>query len=120
MKSKWITYKGKKVFYCDYSNFQGDLQALRAENEAVDAIFCRQPEASVLSLSDVRNTIASAEMVELFKKSAGRTKPYAQKQAVVGISGIKRILADAVARFSGQAMSYFDDVESAKNWLVSE
>lgn len=120
MKSKWITYNGKKIFYCDYSNFQGDIQALQIENDAVDAEFCQQPVNSVLSLSDLQNTVGSAEVVELFKKSASRTKPYARKQAVIGVSGIKRILAEAVVRVSGQRMTYFDDIQSAKDWLVAE
>jgi hypothetical protein len=93
---------------------------LQVENDAVDALFCQQPVNSVLSLSDLQNTVGSAEVVELFKKSASRTKPYSRKQAVIGVSGVKRILAEAVARFSGQRMTYFDDIESAKDWLVTE
>lgn len=120
MKSHWITYKGKQILYCDYSNFRSDVQALRAENDAADVIICQQPEGLVLSLSNVENTVASTEVINLFKLSASRTKRYVRKQAVIGVTGLRRMLAEAVARSSGQELTYFEDIEKAKDWLVAE
>lgn len=120
MKSKWITYKGKQLLYGDYSGFGRDVQALQQENDAVDAIVCQMPEGSVLSITDVRDSVGTMEAVEVLKKSSARTKPYIRKIAVVGVTGVRRILADGVARFSGQNMQYFDDIEAAKEWLVND
>jgi hypothetical protein len=36
------------------------------------------------------------------------------------MSGIRRILLDAVSRFSGRQFAAFDDVNEAEDWLVSE
>jgi len=40
------------------------------------------------------------------------------KMAIIGITGIRKILFDAVTRFSGQNATLFDDIETAKDWLA--
>jgi len=120
MKSKWIIYKGAKIIYADYSGFKNDVQALQMENDAADAVICQQAENSVLCLVDVRESVGSSDAVAVMKNSAKRTKPYVRKMAVVGVTGVKRILADAIVRFSGRDILIFDDVKSAEEWLVSD
>ena len=101
MKSKWIFYKGVKILYADYSGFKNDAAALKIENDGVDAVVCQQAPGSVLCISDVRDTVASSEAMAIIKNSAKRTNPYVRKQAVIGVTGVRRVLADAVVRFSG-------------------
>ena len=118
MKSEWMTHKGERFIYCDFTRFGVDLEGLRAEVEAADIQICLERENSVLALADLRDTVASRKMVDLFKGSALRTKKHIRKQAVVGVTGIRRLLAGAVARFSRQPMVLFDTVEEARDWLV--
>ena len=118
MKSKWTTWKGHRVIYCDFARFKSDVEALRAEIEAADREICKEPPASALLLVDLTDTVASGPAVALFKESAKLTTPYVKKQAVIGVSGFKRFLADAVARFSGQGMRLFDNESEAMDWLV--
>ena len=120
MKSEWMTHKGKRLIYCDFTNFGLDVNGLRAEVEAVDKAMCREPEHSVLAVADLRGTVTTKQVVQLFKESATRTNKYVRKQAVVGVTGIRKILAQAVARFSGQSMALFDTVEEAKEWLACD
>lgn len=123
MKSKWITYKGKKIMLTDYSGVKTDktsIQALQMENDAADAVICEQLEGSVLCLVDIRDSVGSSDVVAIMKNSAKRTKPYIRKMAVVGVTGVKRILADAIIRFSGRDLVFFDDMQSAQEWLVKD
>lgn len=120
MKSKWITHRGKRIMVADYANFAIDLPALQAEINAVDNIICQEPAESVLLLVDVRNTTTTIEAVELFKKSSVRTTQHLQKVAVIGVSGIRRMLLDVVSQSSSQEMTIFDDTDAAKDWLVEE
>lgn len=120
MRSQWITHRGKRIMHSDYTNFEMNFQGLQAEINAVDDIICREPDGAVLLLVDVSGTTATVEVVELFKKSSARTTYHLQKVAVVGISGIRRMLLDIVNRFSGQETTVFDDLESAKDWLAEE
>jgi hypothetical protein len=120
MKSKWIFYKGTKILYADYSGFNNDMAALQKENDEVDAVVCQQAPKSILCICDVRDTVASSEAVAIIKNSAKRTNPHVLKQAVIGVTGVRRVLADAVVRFSGQNLSLFDTLEQAQEWLVSD
>jgi hypothetical protein len=48
------------------------------------------------------------------------TKAHVQKTAVLGVTGMKRKLADLLTALTGQPLKYFDDIESAKNWLTDD
>lgn len=118
MKSRWTTHRGQRVLYCDFSGFKSDVASLSAEVDAVDQEIIKEPKGSALLLVDVSNTVASAQVVDIFKHSAKLTNPYVSKQAVIGLSGFKRFLADVIARFSGQGMRLFDSEVEAMDWLV--
>lgn len=106
------------MLYCDFANFRRDVDGLRAEVAAVDVEILKRPRGSVLAIADLTGTVTSGEVVDLFKKSAAATKNHMRKQAVVGVKGIQKILARAVAFFSGQSMHLFDSVEKGKDWLA--
>ena len=111
---------GKRVLYLNYAGFKSDVDGLRVEVEAADGVICSQPPCSVLALADVRDTVATAAVVDMFKHSATRTKPHIAKMALIGIHGLKRFLAAMVARVSGQHMRAFDSEDEAVAWLVGE
>ena len=52
--------------------------------------------------------------------SSAATKAHVRKTAVLGVTGMKRKLADLLTALTGQPLKYFDDIESARNWLVEE
>ena len=118
MRSAWLTHKNHRYFHCNYSHL--DLEQLKAEIGAVDAHIAQQPAGSVLILTDVRGLSGSPQVVDLFKKSTVRTKPYIRKSCVIGIAltGPKKVLFDLVMKFSGQSVTIFEDAERAKDWLV--
>ncbi|MBN1485532.1 MAG: hypothetical protein JXA37_12515 [Chloroflexia bacterium] len=121
MKSHWTTYKGQRILYCDYRDFSLDaLQGLRAELEAVQELLSPEAPASVLALSDVRGSVASPEAVNLFKQASVQTAGYVQKQAVVGVTGLKKVFFDVIVRLSGQDARAFAELEPAQDWLVEE
>ena len=120
MKSKWETRAGKRILYCNFNEFHKDVVALGAEIDAVDELILREPADSVLLLVDLRDTVTSSAVVDLFKKSSAKTKGYVRKQAIIGISGIQKMLAQAVAWFSRETFVLFDTPEAAREWLVHD
>jgi hypothetical protein len=120
MKSKWITHKGKRIFFVNLSGFGRHPNALREELMEAEAMAYQQPEGSLLVLTDVRDTVLSSEVIDLAKQSSARAKRHVRKEAVVGMTGIRQVLLDAVSRFSGQQITTFEDVDAAKDWLVNE
>jgi hypothetical protein len=120
MKSKWITHKGKQIFFVDLSGFGRQSDALQEELMQAEAVACQQPEGSLLVLTDVRDTILSSEVMDFVKESAARAAKYVRKEAITGITDMRQVLLDAVSRFSGRQFAAFGDVEVAKDWLVGD
>lgn len=120
MRSQWQTHKGRRFLLCAFDHFGTDIASLSKEIDDVDAEILRQPLDSVLLLVDLHGTTTSAKVVDLFKSSSLRTKGYIRKQGLVGIHGIQKMLAQAVAWFSRETFVIFDDVAAARDWLVDD
>ncbi|NOY98923.1 MAG: STAS/SEC14 domain-containing protein [Chloroflexi bacterium] len=120
MRSKWIEYNGKKIFYQDFSGHFYNWQAVKEELDAVQAIVIQKPKDSVLVLADFRDTAIAGDLMSALNASSSLTKDHVHKTAVLGVTGIKRRLGDMLSMLTGQPLKYFDDETAAKNWLVAE
>jgi len=120
MKSGWITYQGKKIFFCKFSDL--NFEELKAEVGATDLELTNQPEGSALVLTDISNVLGTPAVTSLFKESTTKTRKYVKKSAAVGIgfSGPKKFLFDVVMKFSGQNVVLFNKLEEAQDWLLKE
>jgi heme oxygenase len=120
MRSQWIEYKGKKIFYQDFSKLFYNSAAVKAELEELQAIVKAQPKNSVLVLTDMRDTSVGSDLLPAMNAASAVTKAYVRKTAVLGVTGMKRKLADLLSTLTGQPLKYFDDMEAAKYWLIEE
>ena len=120
MRSRWHTHKGQRYLLCAFDHFGTDESGLKAEIDAADAEIMQEPLNSVLLLVDLHGTATSGRVVDYFKESSLRTKGYIRKQAIIGIHGIQKILAQAVAWFSRETFVLFDSAEAAVEWLADD
>jgi len=118
MRSNWIEYRGKQILYQDFSKNFFNSAAVKAELDGVKKIVLAQPLNSVLVLSDFRDTNVGSDLLGAMNSASEATKPHVYKTAVLGVTGMKRKLADLLTALTGQPLKYFDDIEAAKNWLV--
>lgn len=120
MKSHWIRHRERKIFYVDFSNFLLNREPFKAELEAVSGVVCQEPEATVLGLVDLRNTVLTMAMTEIIKGYARRMGRHINKAAVIvnKNTGARRYLLNAIARVGGRQVVLFETVEEAKDWLV--
>ena len=118
MKSRWIRWNNAAVIHLDYANYKHDLDGLRAEVIEADNEILREPLGTVLALIDLRDTVASGAVVSMFKESSAITTPYIRRHALIGVTGVKRFLADKVARLAGRPMRLFDTEKDALDWLT--
>jgi len=117
MRSNWIEHKGKQILYQDFSQNFFNSAAVKAELEEVQKIVVAQPLKSVLVLSDFRDTNVGSDLLSAMNSASAATKSHVYKTAVLGVTGMKRKLADLLTALTGQPLKYFDDIESAKDWL---
>ncbi len=120
MRSTWIEHKGKKIFYQDFSQNFYNSAAVKAELDEVQKVVTSAPLNSVLVLSDFRDTTVAGDLLSAMNAASKATKAYVRKTAVLGVTGIKRQLADLLTKLTGQPLKYFDDIEAAKNWLAQD
>ena len=120
MRSNWIEHKGKKIFYQDFSKNFYNSAAVKAELAEVQKIVKAQPLDSALVLSDFRDTNVGSDLLSAMNSASAATKAHVQKTAVLGVTGMKRKLADLLTAVTGQPLKYFDDIEAAKDWLAED
>ena len=118
MRSTWIEHKGKRIFYQDFSKNFYNSAAVKAELHEVQKVVTAEPRDSVLVLSDFRDTTVGSDLLASMNAASAATKAYVHKTAVLGVTGMKRKLADLLTALTGQPLKYFDDIEAAKNWLA--
>ena len=120
MRSDWIEHKGKKIFYQDFSKQFYNSAAVKAELSEVQQVVMSQPVNSVRVLSDFRDTNVGSDLLTAMNSASAATKVHVNKTAVLGVTGMKRKLADLLTALTGQPLKYFDDIEAAKNWLAED
>lgn len=119
MKTRSVFHQGKEVIFSDFRNIN-DPAELVAENDLAVQVICSRPTGSVLSLMDITGSVNDNVVVERIKKSGEQVKPYIRKQAAVGVTGFKRVIADMIAFHSKKTVGFFDTVDEALDWLTSD
>lgn len=107
----------KKIIFIDYSNMKPEQLIAEAEKVHTEGIRARSSGMKVKVFVDVRGAYLNPESVKALKDITKKDNDIVEKTAIVGITGLKRILADAIAAFSGTKTKYFDTKEQAIEWL---
>jgi len=114
---RFVPHKGKQILYHDFSNLLRIEETMAAIEES-RAIVRKQPLGSVLTLTVVTGSRFNREIVEALKELTKGNKPYVKAGAIVGLSGIQRVVYVAVTQFTGRRLPTFSSVEEAKDHLV--
>ncbi len=107
----------RNIVFVDYSNMKAAellAESQRLHNEARSHFAGKQ----IKVLVDVTGVMMDTESVQALKASTKRDASMVEKTAVVGVTGLKKVLADAIARFSGTHTKYFATKEQALDWLT--
>ena len=107
----------RNIVFVDYSNMKSAeliAEAERLHNEARSHF----SGSKVRVLVDITGVMMSTEAVQALKASTKRDSAMVEKTAVVGVTGLKKVLADAIAKFSGTHTRYFDTKAQALSWLT--
>jgi hypothetical protein len=114
---QFVNHNGKEILLLDFSNSQAD-EVLRIIDQATEVIRTR-PERSLLTLTDVTNARFNEAVGQGMKEFSLHNKPFVRAGAVVGITGLKRIIFGAVMAFSQRKLEPFDDRQQALTWLAN-
>lgn len=110
-------FEGKKYVYGDFKNLSEPkcIECL----EALAALINAQP-GKVRSLSDFTGATLGSDFMAR-AKDLGKSvfEPRAEKQALLGIDGLKKMLLSAYVKFTGSKMKPFDTEPDALKFITS-
>ena len=114
---RWLDYKGKRVLLSDLSNLRG--QELVDVAEETERVIFEHGKKDILSLVDVTDAHVFGPSLGVLKKVRQNLYPYALKTAVIGISGAKAVLLQAVDKVTkGRESKVFRTRKEAMEYLV--
>ena len=116
-RMKWFEYKDKEILLDDYTNLYPEQFAPLVKNIA--NLTLESGKKDILLIVDVTNSYANKEAVNAFVEAGKISKDLLTKTAVVGITGVKKILLNIVNKFSGANAKTFATLDEAKEWLIS-
>lgn len=116
-RTKWLTYKGEQIFFQDYTNLEGDEVACLIP--AFTEIELDMVKEGSVQLLDFTESFANRAAINALAEAAKLTKHLYEKTAVLGITGIKKILLNALNRITNIGAKAFASEEEAKKWLIS-
>jgi hypothetical protein len=115
---QFVLHKGKKILYLNLMDAKPP-EILQLVREAAPMI-AKQPPKSLLTLVDARNMTFDTASTESLKQFAKHNGPYVIAGAVLGVTGLKKIIFNAVLKFSGRNLVAVDSLDQAKDWLVMQ
>jgi len=117
MKVQWITHKGKKILFSDYSNVKSQTEMISILDEYLKQI--RSSSGKVLVFSDVSDAATGPDFMKKAKEEGKSLIERTDKSAIMGITGLKGMLLKGYNLFSGDKMKPFSTKEEALDYLVS-
>jgi hypothetical protein len=107
---------GKRIVQIDFSGCAPEAYGVvLAEAERV---IRAEPPASVRTLTLVEHTHFGPEAVEEMSGFAARVSKHLRGSAVVGVTGLKKVIFGGIRPHYQAPVGLFDDPETAKEWLA--
>ena len=115
----FIAHEGREIYYINIAG--AGAEEIKRISEAAKADIRKQPQGSVLTITNVSDVNMIPEISNTLKDLAASNKPYVKAGAVLGVTGLKKITFNAVLMFSGRRnLHLFDTMEEARDWLVKQ
>jgi hypothetical protein len=118
-KTKMINHQGVNIYYIDFSNLGSAPEVDQVMKESKSFIRSQKP-ASMITLANIEGMHFNGDIKELFTEFVSGNKPYVKASAIVGVSGLKQIVFNAIVKMTGREIRAFENVNVAKDWLVAK
>ena len=116
-RAKFIEHKGRQIYMMDCSD--ASLEEMTQVIAACEREVRSQPEKSVYTLIVAGGSSFSGETISQLTELARGNAPYVIVSAIVGVTGLYKVVFNAVSIFSKRRFYMFDTVEEAKDFLAA-
>ena len=97
-----------------------DSADICAVSDASTALNCKEPESSVLLITDVTDAHYNPYVVNRLKENTKLTTPYMKAYVIVGVKGLALVVLEGFKVFTGLDVKLCNTLEEGKEWLVQQ
>ena len=119
-RTRFIEHHGRKILLLDFSSIGDPQLALDAIAEARAIVARQQPDGSLLTLTNVTDSHFDSGVLKAIRVLVEHNRPYVRAGAVVGLSGLMKVVYNTLVHLTGRNLRSFDDLESAKAYLTQQ
>ena len=101
-----FTRGGKNFIYIDFSGLASDEDFLEVI-KVTEPMIAKYPEHSVNTIINIANLKFDSHTKEIATRYTEHNKPYVKCGVIIGIDGIKKMMALTVMQLSGRSNFYF-------------
>ena len=117
-RARFIDYRGRRIFQLDCSGCTAqEITAIIAETARQVR---SEPLASVRTVTVAGGGRFDQETIRQLKELTKGNAPYVDRAAVVGISGLYKVVIMAVSAFSRRNFHLFDTLDEALDFLAAD
>jgi len=117
-RSRFIQHKGREIYMLDCSDCRPE-NIVEIIDECARQVQVR-PEKSVRTLTIAGGGKFDTVVLQKLKDLTRDNAPYVDKAAVVGITGLYKVVMNTIKMFSKREFHLFDSIEEAKDFLASD
>lgn len=114
----YIDYRGKTILYIDFSKCP--LKETQTVIDEVKKIVAHQTPGSVLTLINVENMLFDKNTKQMMQHLAAYNRLFAKAEAVIGTSGILKVIYDSIVADKKNKVKLFDTKAAAQDWLAEQ
>ena len=117
-RSQFIYHKGREIYLLDCSACT-PAEIVQIIDECARNVRVR-PEKSVRTLTVAGGGKFDNEVIHKLKELTAGNAPYVERAALVGITGLYKVVVNAIKMFTKREFHLFDTVDEAKNFLAAD
>lgn len=119
-KVEFIQHGGRRLLHFDLSGAKDNAEECFEVIQQLGELVHKEPENSVLAVVDIRDAFLTPKLTGTIKDNASKNRRHIKAAAIIGATGMKKIIMQTVAIIVNKNIKIFDDFEEAKDWLIQQ
>lgn len=116
-----LNYKGKNIFCLDVAGLKlKDRLEFQKHVEHAEEQIRKHPLKSLLLITNVMDTGFDTQVAAIMGEYADHNTPYVKASALVGVSGVQKVVLAAIKALIGRDFYLADSMEEAQEWLIQQ